>query len=106
MKLLCSCNTPLSDEKYTTPPGLQTALWATFASHSKTESFRFYMNEYDDEYEILSMLSSVRAWNSVILAGKRGSRRRSPSSFSVNIVVAETSYQMLEILSCCYRERA
>ena len=57
------------------------------------------MNEYDDEYEILSVLSSVRAWNSVILAGKRDSRRRSTTSFSENVVVAETSYQMLEVLS-------
>ena len=57
------------------------------------------MNEYDDEYEILSMLRSFRAWNSVILAGKRDSRRRSTTSFSKNVVVAETSYQMLEVLS-------
>ena len=48
---------------------------------------------------ILSVLSSVRAWNSVILAGKRDSRRRSTKSFSENVVVAETSYQMLEVLS-------
>ena len=59
------------------------------------------MNEYDDEYEILSMLRSFRAWNSVILAGKRDSRRRSTTSFSENVVVAETSYQMLEVLSFC-----
>ena len=52
------------------------------------------MNQYDDEYEILSMLSSVRAWNSIILAEKRDSRRRSTASFSENVVVAETGYQM------------
>ena len=36
---------------------------------------------------------------SVILAGKRGSRRHSTTSFSANVVVAKTSYQMLEVLS-------
>ena len=64
------------------------------------------MNEYDDEFEILSVLSSVRAWNSVILAGKRDRRRRSSPSFSENVVVAETSYQMLEVLSFCDRDKA
>ena len=37
---------------------------------------------------------------SVILAGKRDSRRES-SDFSENVVVAETSYQMLGLLSFC-----
>ena len=41
-----------------------------------------------------------------ILAGKRDSRRHSVMSFSENVVVAETSYQMLEIISFCKRERA
>ena len=40
-----------------------------------------------------------------ILAGKRGSRRHSTTSFSENVEVAETSYQMLEVLSFCDRER-
>ena len=36
----------------------------------------------------------------VILAGKQyGSRRHSITSFSDNVVVAETSYEMLEVLS-------
>ena len=42
----------------------------------------------------------------VILAGKLGSRRRSTTSFSENVVVAETSYRMLEVLLFCGLERA
>ena len=41
-----------------------------------------------------------------ILAGKRDSRRHSTTSFSETVVVAKTSYQMLEFLSFCDRERA
>ena len=67
--------------------------------HSKT-------NEEVYEDEISSVPSSARAWTSFILAGKRGSRRHSTMSFSENVVVAETSYQMLEVLSFCDRERA
>ena len=57
-------------------------------------------------YEIFSILSSAHAWTSVILEGKRDSRRQPTTSFSENIVVGGTSYQMLEVLSVCYRERA
>ena len=57
------------------------------------ESFRFW-DEDDYEYEIFSILSIARAWTSVILAGKRDSRRHSTTSFSENVVVAGTSYQM------------
>ena len=43
------------------------------------------------------------------LAGKRGSRRHnrrhSTTSFRENVVVAESSYQMLEVLSLCDGER-
>ena len=39
----------------------------------------------------------------VILAGKSGSRRHSATSFSENVEVAETSYQMLEVF--CDQER-
>ena len=46
-----------------------------------------------------------QAWTSVILAGKRDSRH-STTSFSDNVVVAGTSYQLEEVLSFCYRERA
>ena len=67
------------------------------------ESFRFY-DEYDYEYEIFSVVSSTLAWTSVILAGKCGSRRHSTASFSENVVVAKTSYQMLVVLSFCGRE--
>ena len=38
--------------------------------------------------------------------GKRGSRRHSNTSFSESVVVAGTSYQMLEVLAFCNRERA
>ena len=40
-----------------------------------------------------------------ILAGKRGIRRHSTTSFSKNVKVAETSYQMLKVLSFCDQER-
>ena len=49
------------------------------------------------------MLLPIRT--SVILAGKRGSRRHSTTSFSENVEVEETSYQMLEVLSFSDRER-
>ena len=38
--------------------------------------------------------------------GKRGSRRQSTTSFIASVVVAGTSYQMLEVLAFCNRERA
>ena len=38
--------------------------------------------------------------------GGRNSRRHSTKGFSKNVEVAETSYQMLEVLSVCDRERA
>ena len=41
----------------------------------------------------------------VILAGKCGSHCQSTTSFSENVVVAKTSYQMLEILSFSDQER-
>ena len=40
-----------------------------------------------------------------MLAGKRDSRRHSTTSFNKNVVVAEKSYQMLEVLSFCDQER-
>ena len=40
------------------------------------------------------------------MAGKRGSRRHSTTSFSENVVVAGTSYEMLEVLAFCNWERA
>ena len=66
--------------------------------HCKIESFRFW-DENDYEYEMFSIVSSARAWGSVILAGKLGSRRQSTRSFSGSVVVAGTSYQMLEVLA-------
>ena len=53
-----------------------------------------------------SILSSARTQTNVIFAGKCSSRRQSTTSFSENVVVAKTSYQMLEILSFSDRERA
>ena len=60
------------------------------------ESFRFE-DENDYEYEIFSILSIARAWTSLILAGKPDSHRHRTTSLSVNVVVAGTSYQMLEV---------
>ena len=71
---------------------------------SLIETFRF-QDEHDKEYEIFSVLRSGRARTNVILAGKRGSCGHSPTSFSENVEVTETSYQMLEVLSFCVRER-
>ena len=44
-------------------------------------------------------------WASVICVGKRDSRYHPTSRFSENVIVAETSYQMLEVLSFCDLER-
>ena len=43
---------------------------------------------------------------SVILAGKRDSRRRSTMGFGQNVVVEEKSYQIFEVLSFHVRKRA
>ena len=74
-----------------------------FHPDNTIESFGFWDDD-DFEYEIFSVLSIAHAWTSVILAGKRGSRRHSVTSFSENAGVAETSYQKQEVLSFCYRE--
>ena len=42
----------------------------------------------------------------VILAGKSDSGCHSTSSFNESVVVAGTSYQMLEVLSFCNPERS
>jgi len=42
-------------------------------------------------------LSQVIQSNARALAGKRDSRRHSTTSFSENVVVEETSYQLLEV---------
>ena len=41
-----------------------------------------YLDEDDFEDGIFTMLSGTREWTSVILAGKRDSRRHSTTSFS------------------------
>ena len=43
---------------------------------------------------------------SVNLAEKRGIRPNSTTSFSKSVVVAGTSYQMLDVLAFCNQERA
>ena len=40
------------------------------------------------------------------MAGKYGSRRQSTKGFSESVVVAGTSYQMLEVLAFCKSKRA
>ena len=79
----------------------------TASACTRLESFRFE-DEDDYENEIFLILSSARARarTNVILAGKFGSRRHSTTNFSEKVVVAKTSYQMLEILSFSDRERA
>ena len=65
-------------------------------SRGLVKSFRFE-DEDDNKNAIFPILSSARARTKVILAGKCGSRRHSTTSFSENVVVAETSYKMLEL---------
>ena len=65
------------------------------------ESCRFWA-----EYGIFSILNSACAWTSVILAGNYDCCRHSTASFSENVVVTETSFKVLEILSFCGREMA
>ena len=65
------------------------------------ESFRFKDENYEND--IFSILSGARARTNIILAGKCDRHRHSSTSFSENVVVAKTSYQMFGILSFCYR---
>ena len=69
---------------------------------------RFRVKEDDDyEYEIFLILSSACAWTSDILAGNHViAFAISLRGFSENVLVAETSYQMLEVLQFFHRERA
>ena len=64
-----------------------------------------FEDQDDHEEEIFLILRSARACTSVSLAEKRDSCRHSTTGFSENVVVAETSYQVLEALSLCDRER-
>ena len=59
----------------------------------KKRTLRFFAED-DYEYKIFSILSIAQAWTSVILAGKRDSRRHSTTSFSKEVVVVRASYQM------------
>ena len=59
----------------------------------KKRTLRFF-DEDDYEYKIFSILSIAHTWTSVILAGKRDNRRHTSTSFSEEVVVAGTSYQM------------
>ena len=69
--------------------GLKIRIWILV----KKRTLRFF-DEDDYEYKIFSILSIAQAWTSVILAGKRDRRRHSTTSFSEEVVVAGTSYQM------------
>ena len=69
------------------------------------ESFTFY-DEYDYKNKIFPKLSTASAPTNVILAGKCDSHQHSTMSFSENVTVVKTSYQMLEILSFSDQERA
>ena len=69
------------------------------------ENLRFEENN-NYEYKIFTILSIAGAWTGTILAGKHDSHGHCATKFSMNVVVAETSYQMLEVLSFCDRERA
>ena len=71
--------------------------YSHFQTRKETkESFRF-KDGNDNENKIFSVLRSAHARTSVILAGKRDSRLHSTTSFSENVVVAGTSYQILEV---------
>ena len=56
--------------------------------------------------ELFPILSSTCARTTIILAGKCSSRRQPTTSFSEHVVVAKTSYQMLQIFSFSDLERA
>ena len=56
--------------------------------------------------KIFPILSSACARTNVILAGKSDSHQHSTTSFSENVTVVKTSYQMLEISSFSDQERA
>lgn len=54
----------------------------------------------------LRFLSHAFVVVAVVVDRKRDSRRHSFMSFGENVVVAETSHQMIEVLSFCKRQRA
>ena len=77
-------------------------------NHGKLLSTCFYNRELYilRRGRLFPILSSACARTNVILAGKCGSRRQSTTSFSEHVVVAKTSYQMLQIFSFSDLERA
>ena len=75
-------------------PGCQSLPFFLATCLTILETFRFKDGiDYDNE------IFSARAWTSVILAGKRNSLRHSATNFGESTIVAETSSQMLEVLS-------
>ena len=62
------------------------------------ESIRFY-DEDDYKNEIFPIVSSAHTCANVNVAGKCDSHRHSTTSFSANVVVTKTGYQILGILS-------
>ena len=81
--------------------------FAAVSCSNQLETFRFW-EEDDYEVEIFSILSSARAWTSVIFAGNVIAVviLLRTGAAAENIVVAETSYQMLEVLSFGAPEKA
>ena len=69
------------------------------------ERFRF-KDEDHYEYQYLLSTKSCKLVSQLHFAGKCDSRRHSTTSFTSNVTVAGTSYQMLEVVSFCYREIA
>ena len=74
--------------------------------------FFFFLQRMNKKLYILrrgrlrERLRSALVRANVILAEKCVSRRQSTTSFRENVVMAKTSYQMLEILSFSDREKA
>ena len=68
--------------------------WDAFASVLLLESFKILRRVWLRLWDQFPIRSIPQVWPSVILAGKRDSRRHSTPSFSENVVVAGTNYQM------------
>ena len=70
------------------------------------ETFRFY-GEDDYEDKIFSILSRAQVWTRQCRFGwELDSSCHSATGFSEKVVVAETSYQIIEVLLFCDQERA
>ena len=88
-------------------------IWPSHPHIPTPTTFHFLLRTYlfNPDFSLLPILyllslSSVRAWTSVIFGGKTSERSSFYSWFSENVVVGRTSYQIKEVLSFGYRERA